>query len=458
MNLSFYGGTEMVSGSNFLLESAPLPGSRKTTKIMVDCGLFQGGSFVEKHNLDPLPYNPKEIEAVFVTHAHIDHTGRLPLLYKNGFRGEIFSTQATKDFAEQLLIDSEHLLNKDLEEKHLPPLYDLNDINGTMRLWKKISYHEKFKVKDFEIEFYDAGHILGSAFIAISNNGKTIVFSGDLGNMPAPLVKDTETITKADYVVVESTYGDRVHEEPAKRKDVLEDLIEDTVKSKGTLVIPAFAMERTQELLYELNDLVEHGRIPPLPVFIDSPLAIRLTSIYKKYSQDPNYFDKEALTLLRKGDAIFDFPRLKLTLTTEQSKEINNVPPPKVIVAGSGMSNGGRILHHELRYLPDPNSTILFIGYQAKGTLGRQIQDGAKNVRIFGEEVPVRCRAKSISGYSAHADQPLLLKWLSPMKNSLKKIFLIHGDEDQMIPFAQVIEDELAIEAVMPKKGEKFVL
>lgn len=451
MKLTFYGGAGSVTGANYLLES-------DQTKILVDCGLFQSGSFVNKQNLEQLKYDPKVIDAVLVTHAHIDHTGRLPLLYKNGFRNNIYSTGATKDFAEQLLLDSEHLINRELVDRGFPLLYTINDINETMKLWSKKRYHEKFSIKDFDIEFYDAGHILGSSSIKITHNGKSIVFSGDLGNMPAPLVKDTEPVEDADYAVIESAYGNRLHENPIYRKDILEDLIEDTVKSKGALIIPAFAMERTQELLFELNELVENGRIPPVQIFIDSPLAIKLTGVYKKYSQDPDYFDAESLNMLRQGDAIFDFPRLKLTLTTEQSKEINNVKPPKVIVAGSGMSNGGRILHHEQKYLPDPNSTILFIGFQARGTLGRAIQDGAKTVKIYGEEIPVHCKVKSISGYSAHADQPLLLKWLAPMRNSLKKVFIVQGDDDQMQPFSRVIEDELAIETIVPKSEDSFEL
>lgn len=451
MKLTFFGAAQEVTGSSFLLES-------ENTKILVDCGLFQGAHYVDDRNMELCPYDPKKIDAIVVTHAHLDHTGRLPCLYKHGFRGDIFSTQATKDFAEQLLIDAEHLIKVDLANKGLPPLYDINDINATMRLWKKKSYHEKFTIKDFEVEFYDAGHILGSAFVRISNNGKTIVFSGDLGNVPAPLVKDTETIPQADYVVMESTYGNRTHENLIYRKDILENLIEDTVKTKGALIIPAFAMERTQELLYELEDLVENGRIPPVPIFVDSPLAIKLTTIYKKYSQDPDYFDAEALKLLQSGNVIFDFPRLTLTLTPEQSKAINDVKLPKIIIAGSGMSNGGRILHHERRYLPDLNNTILFIGYQAQGTRGRQIQNKSKTVKIFKEEVPVNCKIKSISGYSAHADQPLLLKWLSPTKNYAKKVFLVHGDIEQMTALKGVIQDNLALETLIPKPLETFEL
>jgi len=223
-------------------------------------------------------------------------------------------------------------------------------------------------------------------------------------------------------------------------------------------MIPAFAMERTQELLFELNELVENNRIPGAPVFIDSPLAIKVTSIYKKYSQDPGYFDQEAIAALKREDEIFNFPRLKLTLTTEESKEINSVPAPKIIIAGAGMSQGGRILHHERRYLSDPKSMILFIGYQANGSLGRRILDGAKTVKIFGEEIPVRCRVKAIGGYSAHADQKGLLNWLRPMRFELKKVFVVQGEEDQMSPLIQKIKDELAVEAIMPSLGEEIVL
>lgn len=451
MKLTFCGGAKIVTGSNYLLENG-------SEKILIDCGLYQGDSSSERLNYEPFPYDPKTIKAVLITHAHIDHIGRLPSLYRAGFRGEIFSTPPTRDFSEELLLDSEHLLAKEAEEKKLVPLYGLEDINKTMDLWKAVNYHQKLEINGFTIEFFDAGHILGSSFIAVSVKGKRIVFSGDLGNTPAPLVKDTENIEEADYVLIESAYGGKIHEGVANRKDILEDVIEETIKAGGVLMIPAFAMERTQELLFELNELVEDNRIPRVPIFIDSPLAIKLTSVYKKYSQDHNYFDQEAIAALKKGDEIFNFPRLKLTLTTEESKEINNVPAPKIIIAGSGMSQGGRILHHERRYLSDPKSTILFIGYQAGDSLGRRISNGAKTVKILGEEIPVRCHIKSISGYSAHADQNQLLNWLRPMRLKLKKVFVVQGDKDQMPFLVQKIKDELAIEAVIPSLGEEFVL
>ena len=289
-----------------------------------------------------------------------------------------------------MLIDSEHLLKDEAKREGKPPLYNNIDIEDVMSHWHGLHYHEKVTVGPFTIELYDAGHILGSACVHIEAEGKTIVFSGDLGNSPAPIIKPTETIPGADYCLVESTYGDRIHEDVPRRVEMLKDTIIETVRAGGTLMIPSFAMERTQDLLYVLHKLFEENAIPRVPVFIDSPLAIKVTEVYKKHE---DYFNSDAKEDEKiSGDDILNFPGLTLTLTTEQSKEINNVHPPKIIVAGSGMSNGGRILHHEMRYLPDPKSTIVFVGYQAPGSMGREILEGATEVRIFGETIPVRCQ------------------------------------------------------------------
>lgn len=437
-----------MTGANYLLESG-------RTKILIDCGLAQGNKYCEKQNFKPFPYNPKEIVATCVTHAHIDHSGRIPSLYKQGFRGTIYSTPPTKDFAEQLLIDSEDLLRKEAQEQGEAPLYDISDVNEVLKSWKKVSYHEKIKVNDFSIEFFDAGHILGSSFIAVTTpEGKRVIFSGDLGNLPNPLLLDTEPIGKANYILMESTYGDRAHEPMEERSQIFEQVIKETVRKKGVLMIPAFAMERTQQLLFELNEMVEQKRIPRVPVYIDSPLAIRLTAIYKKYSQDFEYFDADAIKQIRNGDAIFDFPGLHLTLTSEQSQAINNVSPPKIVIAGSGMSQGGRIVRHEARYLRDPNSTILFVGYQAEGSLGHRILQGAKEVVISNEKIPVRCRVKAIGGYSAHADQPRLLEWLQTAKQKPRKVFVVQGEEVKARALAAKIQTDLGLEASIPSAGD----
>jgi metallo-beta-lactamase family protein len=448
MKLTFYGGVGEVTGANYCLESNGM-------KIMVDCGLHQGGHYADRKNFEPFPYRPEEMAAVFITHSHLDHIGLLPKLVKNGFKGIIYSTAATKDFARLMLADSEHILGIEAQREGKPPLYTLDDIDRLMTMWSGIDYHETVAIGGYKVTLFDAGHILGSAIIKIEAEGKVIVFSGDLGNFPAPIIRSTEMMSGADYCVVESAYGDRIHEDVEKRRELLEDAIEDTVKAGGVLMIPAFAMERTQELLYNLHGLFEEGRIPRVPVFIDSPLAIKLTEVYKQHE---SYFNAETENVIRKGEDILSFPGMHFTLTTDQSKAINNVPAPKIIIAGSGMSNAGRILHHEVRYLPDPKSTILFVGYQAVGSLGKEILDGATEVKIFGETVPVKCRKINIPGYSAHADQPRLLEWVDAMRQTLKKVFVVQGEENSSDVLAHKIMDTLTVHAEVPKPGEEFLL
>ena len=448
MKITFWGGAGTVTGSNYLVETGK-------TKILVDCGLNQGSHFAEKENFKPFPYDPKEIQAVFVTHAHVDHTGRLPKLLKEGFRGTVYSTPPTKDFAELLLMDSEHLMQMEAQREKEPPLYSTEDVNELMKFWEGIPYHEKVEVGDISVELFDAGHILGSCTVLISGDGKRVVFSGDLGNYPAPIIQPTEPLPDADYCVLESTYGDRIHERTENRRDDLEDVVEDTVKSGGVLLIPAFAMERTQELLYHLHQLFEEKRIPKIPVFLDSPLAIKLTTVYKKYEK---YFNPDSKHLAASGDDILNFPELQLTLTTEQSKAINQVPPPKIIIAGSGMSQGGRILHHERLYLSGAKNTILFVGYQSMGSLGRRVLEGEKRVHIFGEEVSVNAKVRSLPAYSAHADQSQLIAWIYPHRERLKKVFVVQGEGEASQVLSQKLRDELAVDTLIPDKGQSVVL
>ncbi len=448
MTLNFLGGAKMVTGSNYLLEEGE-------DKILIDCGLHQGGDFCQKHNFQPFAFEAEKIKAVLVTHAHIDHTGLLPKLYKSGFRGMVYSTPPTKDFARELLLDSEDILAREAEREGQPPIYSAEDVEGLMSIWQPKDYYESFEVAGFKIIFRNAGHILGSSSIYIERGGKVVVFSGDLGGYNPPIIKEGDKFfPPADFCLIESAYGDRLHPKEDEG-GILEDTIEETVKNKGVLMIPAFAMERTQKLLYELDGLIEGGRIPRFPIFLDSPLAIKLTAVYKLYER---YFNIEAKKLLAEGDQLFNFPGLKTTLTTEESKAINDVPPPKMIIAGAGMSNGGRIVHHERRYLSDPQSTILFIGYQVEGSLGRRIEEGAKTVKIFDEEVSVRCKVREMRSYSAHADQARLLDWISPGRETLKKVFVVQGETPASEALALKIRDELALETIVPSLGDSVVL
>lgn len=435
MKLTFYGGAGEVTGANYILESAG------GTRLMIDCGLHQGSKDAERGNWNEFKYDISKIDAVLVTHSHIDHIGRLPLLVRRGFKAPVYSTPPARDAAEELLFDSEGLLADVAREINVERLYGPEDVSALMALWRSISYHHPLTIGDCEIIFYDAGHVLGSSSIFIRDgSGKSIIFSGDLGNSPAPLLGDKDSMPEAEYCVIESAYGNRLHEDRAERKELLEDAIEDTVKRGGALVIPAFALERTQEILSEIDGLVEQGRIPRIPIFIDSPLAIRLTKIYRKYAD-----------YMKGGQFDFDFPDLHMTETTEQSKAIADAPFPKAIIAGSGMSNGGRVLHHEKRYLPDPNSMLLIVGYQSIGTLGRALHDGAQSVKIFGEDVPVRARVRSIGGYSAHADQAQLLSWLEPRRETVKKVFVVQGESEASLALAGAMRDRLAIDAVVPE-------
>lgn len=465
MKLTFYGGVKQVTGANYLLED------NEGAKILIDCGLKQGGSWMEKQNWEPFGYDPSAIEAVFITHSHIDHIGLLPKLYKDGFRGRVFSTAACRDFSEVLLRDSEHVLRQEAEKSRREVLYEINHIEGLMSLWEGKNYHDTVKVGDFEVEFFNAGHILGSACLLVEGpatqkhkNTRTqeqssgrvkVLFSGDLGNSPAPLIGDKEPMPETDYCLMESTYGDRVHEKLTERQSVIEDMIEDVVLTKGVLMIPAFAMERSQLLLYEIYELITEGRVPRVPVFLDSPLAIKLTEVYKRYR---SYFADEVIENLSPEKPFFDFPGLIKTLTTEESKAINEVPAPKVVIAGSGMMHAGRILHHLKRYLSDKNSLLLIVGYQAEGSLGRRILQGEKTVRVLGTKVPVRARVKAIGGYSAHADQTQLLAWLKPRRKTLKKVFLVQGEETAAKTLMLKINDELAIRTELPEIDKTYFL
>lgn len=440
----------MVTGANYLLETSGV-------KILVDCGLFQGDRKMDKKNEEPFPYSPKEIDFVLISHAHLDHIGRLPMLIENGFNGQILATRPTRDFARLMLEDSQNLLRDKAVRAGVIPLMNGQRIEKIIKMFKPVEYDESIKLNErISVCFREAGHVLGSASIEIIVNKKKVVFSGDLGSSQMSILRKSAIIKQADYVIMESTYGDRFHGDAQSCKDMVENIVEETIAQDGVLLIPSFALERTQQLLYHFNELVENHRIPQTPIFVDSPLAIKLTDIYKQY---PEYYDEETDLLIKSGDDIFKFPGLKFTLTTKESKEINNIAPPKIIIAGSGMSQGGRIIHHEARYLSDPKNTLLIVTYQAKGTLGRKILEGVEKIEILDQIISVKARIEHINGYSSHADQKDLVNWLSNMVkfNPLrrpKKVFVCQGEEEPAQTLTQYIKDNLGLSAQIPKMGQ----
>ena len=439
----------MVTGSNYLLNTGDI-------KILVDCGLFQGSRFAEYLNYEKFPYNPSEIDYVLLTHSHADHAGRIPKLYKDGFRGKIIGTEPTIDLIKTALPNTLALIMDEAKSDGHEPLYREDHLINSLLHTQGITYGKETNLSNkVRVKFLDAGHILGSSIIEIECGNSKICFSGDLGNPPNPFLHDPDIPGNPDYLVVESTYGAAEHEDRGKRKEILEKVIDETVAKGGTLLIPSFAIERTQELLYELNGLFLKKLLPNVPIFLDSPLAIEITKVYKNY---PGYYNGAALALIKSGDDIFDFPNLIFTKTVDESKSINTVKGPKVIIAGSGMSNGGRILHHEMRYLSDSKSAILFVGYQAEGSMGRHIFNGADEVKIFGQKIPVSCRVFSVGGYSGHADQKFILKWIGKANaiSNLKKIFVVQGEVASAEVLAKKIKEVLNIETSVPSQGDHF--
>ncbi|MFA6353714.1 MAG: MBL fold metallo-hydrolase [Candidatus Paceibacterota bacterium] len=448
VKLTFCGGTGTVTGANFLLE---IDGK----KILIDCGLTQGDKMDEEINWEPFVYNPKEIDILFVTHAHVDHLGRIPKLINDGFRGKIYSSEPTRGLAKPMLEDTAGILSNNTVLR-LDKIYTEENIKLALSLWQGFNYHQTIKItENIEVVLLNAGHILGSAMVEFLYNGKKILFTGDLGNSPSPILPDTEKITDADYLIMESVYGDRNHESRDDRRKFLEETIEDNYKRKGTLIIPTFSLERSQELLFELDALVTNNRIPVMPIFLDSPLAIRLTEVFKQYR---NYFNENAQKAMIHEKYLFDFPGLHSTLQSKESQMIRNVPNPKIVIAGSGMSTGGRIVHHERHYLPDPNNTLLLTGYQSVGTPGRLIQEGLKTVRITGEDVVVRSHVVTILGYSGHKDSDGLLNFVQDMEDAVKKVFVVMGEPKSSMFLVQKLRDNLGIEAYAPERGESVTL
>lgn len=454
VTIQFCGGAQSVTGGNYLIDNGKI-------KFLIECGLLQGTSEADVWNYKPFPYVASEVAFLIATHAHIDHIGRIPKLVKEGFEGTIYSTTPTKDFSQISLLDTVHIMESDHTQV---PLFAQEDVHKAMQHWKGYEYGEIVDVNEYvSFRFQDAGHILGSAvtevWILDPETGKRVklVTSGDLGNTPSVLLRKYDYVKEADYVMVEAAYGDRIHEQTDIRKDILRQAIRDIIERKGVLIIPTFSIERTQDLLYEINDIVENhsgegkilGRVGKIDVYLDSPLAIKSTEIHEKY---PQYYNTEARKLAKEDD-VFDFPFFRMTADRNASMSINDAPQPKMIMAGSGMSTGGRILHHEQRYLSDPNNMILFVGYQAPRTLGRRILDGESPVRIHGKEIANKIEVRKVDGYSAHADQNMLVDWVSGFE-SPKKVFVVQGETDASNALATRIKSDLGFEAIVPEENQ----
>jgi metallo-beta-lactamase family protein len=461
MNIRFHGAARSVTGSCYQLT---LP----TCKVLVDCGLVQGAGDSRDRNREPFAFDPREIDILFLTHAHLDHSGLTPRLVKEGFRGRIITTAATGDLLAPMLLDSAKIQEDDAERmsrrsqrkggEPVEPLYTTEDAEKVMPLIDRARYGQVTDAgRGIRWRFIDAGHILGSGSLELwlSANGgeKKIVFSGDIGRKGNPIINDPSLATEADFVVMESTYGDRLHKSGSDTEGELVESVTSTFEKGGNIVIPAFAIGRTQDVLYLLNRLVREGKLPKLTVYIDSPLAEKATRIYLSH---PDLFDEEAVRLLR-GGRIGDAITVRFTQSAEESMAINKIRSRAVIIAGSGMCEGGRVRHHLKHNLWRPECSIIFVGFQAQGTLGRRIVDGAKSVEIWGEEIAVRARVWTIGGFSAHGDQRELLAWLSAFK-SRPTVFVTHGEERASLAFADLVRSRYGFTAHVPEPGGTYAL
>ena len=472
MNITFLGAAKTVTGSNFLVEAAG-------KKFLVDCGMYQGKAALEMENSEEFLYDVSEIDFILLTHAHIDHSGRIPKLYNEGYRGPIYAHRATVDLCAIMLPDSGHIQETEVEWKNrkrlraglepLPPLYTAEEAAKCLEIFKPVEYDQIIDVADnIQVRYNDAGHMLGSSIIEIwvTENGKTekIVFTGDIGNNDIPLLDSPTMIEDADYLVMESTYGSRLHMRNDDKANIFLNVVSETLDHGGRVVIPSFAVGRTQEILYEIDKIKDshkddeefqrkYQQLMKTPVFVDSPLAISATEVFKK---NTDLFEEEVQEKLRHGNHPLEFPGLQFTRTADESKALNETYYPSIIISASGMCDIGRIKHHLKHNLWNPSSTILFVGYQAPGTLGRTIVDGADKVKIFGEEISVNARVEYIEGYSGHADQEWLLNFVYSFIKKPRHIFLVHGEEESEEVLKGLIERNTQIPVTIPSFGEKY--
>jgi metallo-beta-lactamase family protein len=465
IRLRFLGAARNVTGSRHLLEA-------NGVRVLVDCGLYQERQFRER-NWEAFPIEPASINAVLLTHAHLDHCGLLPKLVREGFAGRIYCTAATAEIAKIILLDSAKIQEEDAKHKRkrhkrqgrvgpypAVPLYTTEDAEACFTLFEPYPYREVIGLGDgVEATLYDAGHVLGSSIIRakVRKDGeeRIILFSGDIGRPDRPIVCDPTIFDKADYVLVESTYGNRVHEETKDVKEMIGDVINSTIKARGNIIVPSFALERSQEVLYYINELLLEEKIPHLKIFLDSPMASRITEVFKHY---PELFDEEMRQFVQNRESPFKLPGLEMAGTANESKAINSVRGTVIVIAGSGMCTGGRVKHHLVNNIARADCTIMFVGYQAIGTLGRQIVDGKKEVRILGGMYPVKAKVVRVHGFSAHADREELLEWLTELEAAPRAVFVVHGESESSLEFGDYVRERTGWDVSVPAYEEEVVL
>ncbi len=453
----FYGGVGSTTGANFMFTNGKV-------KVLIDCGLRQGSKKEEEENFLDFSYDPSEVDFLLITHAHMDHIGRVPKLIRDGFRGKIVSTAATKQLSELALQDALRVISSKYPDR---VLFESEDVEVALRIWETKEYHEVFELGEgLKCEFYNSGHILGSSIVVIEDKSGRVAFTGDLGNSPSLLLQDVELPQNIDYLVIESVYGDRNHDNKAERHGKMQNLIREGIRRGGAILIPVFSIERAQVLLYEINNMIEDGEIDQVPVYLDSPLGAKVTEVYRNYKE---LFNKNIKAEISGGDDIFDFPNFKIIDSLQDSSLIHKEKGPKIILAGSGMSEGGRMISHEQFYLEDPNSTLIFVGYQAVATLGRRLEQGEKRIEIYNKNkegkkekkiINVRAHIEKINGYSSHMDMDHLTEFVDNLnaQHKLRKVFVCMGEPKSSLHLVQRLRDYVGVEAVYPEINREYIV